>query len=209
MLDTTVRKHVQVLFDWLAIPLIKLKFSPTRITLVAFFVGILCPLCLVFSHFSFSWRVVSLCLLAFSGLLDVLDGTIARATHRTSQLGAFLDLILDRVVECVFIIVQAALMPQSIWAGMIFLALMTINFSTFLLADRFFSSSGEKSMHYDIGLVERSETFILFGLILLIPSLSTYLLWIFNALMALTAILRIKRITRIARDNNLDGRIRK
>lgn len=37
--------------------------------------------------------------LAASGALDVLDGAVARASGRTSQLGAFLDSTLDRVSE--------------------------------------------------------------------------------------------------------------
>jgi archaetidylinositol phosphate synthase len=40
-------------------------------------------------------------LLAVSGFLDVLDGSVARATGRTSQRGAFLDSTLDRVSEVV------------------------------------------------------------------------------------------------------------
>jgi archaetidylinositol phosphate synthase len=40
-------------------------------------------------------------LLAVSGFFDVLDGSVARATGRTSQLGAFLDSTLDRVSEVV------------------------------------------------------------------------------------------------------------
>ena len=38
-------------------------------------------------------------LLAVSGLFDLLDGAVARATARTSQRGAFLDSTLDRVSE--------------------------------------------------------------------------------------------------------------
>jgi len=40
-------------------------------------------------------------MLAVSGFFDVLDGSVARATGRTSQLGAFLDSTLDRVSEVV------------------------------------------------------------------------------------------------------------
>jgi archaetidylinositol phosphate synthase len=40
-------------------------------------------------------------LLAVSGFFDVLDGSVARATGRTSQRGAFLDSTLDRVSEVV------------------------------------------------------------------------------------------------------------
>jgi len=40
-------------------------------------------------------------LVLFSGLFDVLDGAVARATGKTSQRGAFLDSTLDRVSEVV------------------------------------------------------------------------------------------------------------
>jgi archaetidylinositol phosphate synthase len=40
-------------------------------------------------------------LLAVSGFFDILDGSVARATGKTSRLGAFLDSTLDRVSEVV------------------------------------------------------------------------------------------------------------
>jgi archaetidylinositol phosphate synthase len=40
-------------------------------------------------------------LLALSGILDVVDGAVARATNRVSERGAFLDSALDRVSEVV------------------------------------------------------------------------------------------------------------
>jgi len=40
-------------------------------------------------------------LLAVSGFFDIIDGSVARATGRTSQRGAFLDSTLDRVSEVV------------------------------------------------------------------------------------------------------------
>ena len=44
-------------------------------------------------------------LLALSGLMDMLDGPVARATGRATPLGAFLDSFIDRVSD-VFLIVS-------------------------------------------------------------------------------------------------------
>lgn len=197
MIDTRVRRYVQKTFNLMARPLISAGFSPTQITLAAGILG------LTASAFTlrgdFPGRMAALALGAASALLDILDGTVARLTGRTSPLGAFLDLLLDRVVESCFILAFAWTFPAAIWPGMVFLTLVIVNFSSFLLAGNLFPNRGEKSMHYEGGLVERTETFLLFGLMLLFPARAPWLLWLFNALMAVTALVRLIRIIQYVR----------
>jgi len=204
MIDTRLRRYVQKAFDLLARPLIAWGLSPTQITLAAAALGLLG--CAFTLGGSLAFRLAALGIGALSALLDILDGTVARATGRSSPLGAFLDLILDRIVEASFILAFSLAFPNARWPGMVFLALVIVNFSAFLLAGSLFPNTGKKSLHYEGGLVERSETFILFGLMLLIPTAAPWLLWIFNILMAGTAVLRFVRIVRYARSEGLDGR---
>lgn len=189
----------------MAKPLIAAGLSPTQVTLMAAGLGILTAVFVSFG--SFGWRMAAIAMGTLSSLLDILDGTVARNTGRSSPLGAFLDLVLDRVVEAAIIIGFALAFPATRWPGMFFLALVIVNFSAFLLAGSMFPNAGKKSIHYEGGLVERTETFILFMFMAIFPLAAPWMLWIFNALMAGTAALRFTRIVRYARENGLDGRI--
>jgi archaetidylinositol phosphate synthase len=205
MIDTKLRKYVQKAFDFMARPLIAAGLSPTQVTLAAAGLGILGAVFLTFG--TFRWRMAAIAVVTASTLLDILDGTVARNTGRSSPLGAFLDLILDRVVEAAIIIAFAFTFPATHWPGMFFLAFVIINFSAFLLAGSMFPNAGKKSIHYEGGLVERTETFILFGLMAVFPAAAPWMLWLFNVLMAGTAVIRFIRIVRYARENGLDGRV--
>ena len=205
MIDSKLRKYIQKPFDLMARPLIAAGLSPTQVTLMAAVLGLLGSALTLFGTFGF--RMAALGIIIASSLLDILDGTVARATGRSSPLGAFLDLILDRIVEASFIMAFAFAFPATYCPAMAFLALVIINFSAFLLAGSLFPNTGKKSLHYEGGLVERTETIILFGLMLVFPGASLWLLWIFNALMTGTAVFRFTRIVRFARENGLDGRI--
>ena len=204
MIDTHLRHYVQKGFEAMAKPLIAINLSPTQITLMAFAAGLIS--CVFVCLRTFPFRMAAIACGAVSALLDILDGTVARATNRSSPLGSFLDLILDRIVEAVFILAFVYIYPAAQWPGMVFLILVIINFSCFLLAGTLFPNTGKKSIHYESGLVERTETFILFGLMLIFPETAPWLLWIFNILMAGTAIYRFARIVSYARTEGLDGR---
>ena len=204
MVDTKLRRYVQGAFNLMARPLIALGLSPTQVTLAAAVLGL--AGCAAVLCRTAPFRTVAFILGTFSALLDILDGTVARLTGRSSPLGAFLDLVLDRIVEAAFIMAFAFAFPVTIWPAMTFLTLVIVNFSAFLLAGSLFPNKGEKSLHYEGGLVERTETFILFGLMLLFPAFAGWLLWFFNALMAYTAVRRFTGIVRFARAEGLDGR---
>lgn len=205
MIDTKLRRYLQKAFDIMAKPFIAAGFSPTQVTLLAAALGLAGAVLLTFNTFGF--RMAALALGTVSSVLDILDGTVARNTGRSSPLGAFLDLILDRIVEAAIIIAFAITFPATYWPGMAFLALVIVNFSAFLLAGSLFPNTGKKSIHYEGGLVERTETFLLFGLMVIFPGAAHWMLWIFNIFMAITAVVRFTRIVRFARENGLDGRI--
>jgi len=189
MIDTRLRKNVQPGFDLLGKGLSKTGLTPNAITIMAFIIGLVAALSVAYGY-----TILALILLWLSGLLDVLDGTVARLTVQSTKLGAYLDLIFDRVVEGTMILGFYALMPDLVWPILIFYVGAMFNFTTFLVAASLFKNDGQKSMHYDIGILERTETFILFSLLMLFPNLAFILLMVFNILMILTGILRFRRV---------------
>lgn len=79
--------------------------SPNALTLSAMMLGLLAGVVLA-GVFELGENSVplALVLIILSGLMDMLDGLVARATQRTSRVGAFLDSTCDRVVDAAVLI---------------------------------------------------------------------------------------------------------
>ena len=76
---------------------IKLRMSPNFVTVISFIVGIAAALS--FAQGDRWFLVLGALLLQLSLILDCVDGEVARATHRFSVIGAWLDASTDRVKE--------------------------------------------------------------------------------------------------------------
>lgn len=189
MIDTKLRKNVQPIFDKIAVLLIKMKLKPNMITLIAFLVGLLAGLCI-----GLKYSLLALVLLWLSGLLDVLDGTVARITGQSSSVGAYMDLILDRMVEAAIILGLYHAYPEHAWTYLLFFVAVIFNFTTFIVAGALFKNDGNKSMHYDVGIAERTETFIVFTLLMLLPNFIFPVLMTFNIIVFLTGCIRFSRV---------------
>lgn len=189
MIDTKLRGKVQPYFNSIGHVFLKCGLKPNTITWIAFIIGVLSG---VFT--SLDMRFLALSALWLSGLLDVIDGTVARLSNTSSVKGAYMDLILDRMVEAAFILGFTILMPEGYLAYILFLISVIFNFSTFIVAGSLFKNTGLKSMHYDIGLIERTETFIVFSSMLFLKEYSFLILTVFSILIILTGIIRFMRI---------------
>ncbi len=191
MIDTSLRKYFQYGFDSLAIASRLTLFHPIQITFFALICGFFTFISLFYENLFFAFVFLWL-----SGFFDVIDGTVARLTSKTSQLGAYLDIIFDRLVEALTILGFYFYLPEYTIYYLFFFIVVQFNFTTFMLAGTLFKNSGIKSMHYDFGLMERTETFIVFSLMIVFSDYIPYILGIFNVLTALTGMLRILRIVK-------------
>lgn len=195
MIDSKLRGRVQPAFDVTGRIFIWLKMSPDTITILAFVVGVLSGLSLAMGHL-----IPGVVLLWLSGLLDVLDGTVARLIDKSSKVGAFMDLILDRMVEAAVILGFAYLFPDHMFAYLLFFVAVIFNFTTFMVAGALFENEGGKSMHYDVGIAERTETFIVFTLMAMFPDYLYTILMIFNGIVFLTGMIRFFKVIRYSRE---------
>lgn len=193
MIDSKLRKQVQPAFDQMGMLLQKTKVTPNQVTVMAFIIGIAAG-----SAIGFDFYLEGIILLWLSGLLDVLDGTLARIQQKSSKIGAYMDLIFDRLVEAAVILGFYFSAPEHTLAYLVFFVGAMFNFTTFIVAGALFQNEGNKSMHYDFGIVERTETFIFFTLMLIFKMYIFPILMIFNIIMILTGCLRFYRITRYA-----------
>lgn len=197
MLDSTCREPFQRFFDLLAKGLLTLNFTPNQVTLSALISGCISALAI-----SRGKLFLGLILILLSGLLDVLDGSMARLNGTSSNIGAYMDLIFDRMVEAAFIIGFYIFKPEMGLPCLFFCAGSMFNFSSFMLAGSLMKNTGKKSIHYDVGLIERTEAFICFTLMLLFSNYSFLLLSILNFLLFYTGCARMYRIIKWERNNH-------
>ncbi len=189
MLDSNARKYIQKSMNAIATYSGLVRLHPNVITTMAFVVGLVCAFTIYRGY-----TIAAFVLLWVSGALDVLDGTVARLTNKSSKFGAYLDMIFDRMVEAAIILGFYLLAPQHALTYLLFFVVVLFNFTTFMLAGNLFVNTSVKSMHYDFGLAERTETFIFFSLSILFPPYIVIILNIFNALTFVTGVVRIVRI---------------
>lgn len=195
MLDTHARKYMQPVFNKAADGLIKLKLTPIHVTLIAFAIGLV-------SHISLylGYLIPAALLLWLSGLFDVLDGTVARKTGQSSDLGAFLDITFDRIIE-VGIIIVLALTDSSLTTMLVFLASsIVITMTVFLTVGNFAENRGKKAFYYQAGVAERTEGFIFFTLMILLPEYRLLIGYIFAGVIFFTALQRFVEGIRILKD---------
>jgi phosphatidylglycerophosphate synthase len=162
MLDTHARKYVQPIIKLVAKLFIKFGFTANQVTFIAFILGIIAAL-----TYLAGFTIPALIILWISGLLDAVDGTIARETQSSSPFGTVMDVTLDRVVEIALMIVLALKYPNSHFALMILACSIIINMTVFLTVGAAAKNETVKSFHYQTGVAERTEGFIFFSLMMI------------------------------------------
>lgn len=164
MLDTYGSRWVQPVIERGADRLLKWKFTPNEVSLLGGIIGISVGL---FIYNDMHWTAVAL--LWLSGLFDVLDGTMARRT-RTSGFGTVLDLVLDRFVELSVVIALALRYPEFMPIFLLLVGSFVVAMTLFLAVGASSSRRSEKTFYYQPGIIERTECFILFTLMILFPN---------------------------------------
>ncbi|MGB5822594.1 MAG: CDP-alcohol phosphatidyltransferase family protein [Proteocatella sp.] len=164
MIDTHCRKYASGIFEKMADVFIKFRFTPNVVTVLALMSGIGASLMLYFDC-----SLSAIILLWISGLLDAVDGQMARKLNQSSDIGALMDILFDRIVEIVFIHVCALKSEDGGFAFMFLLSTIIISMTIFLTVGALSGKSSEKSFYYQAGLMERTETFIIFTVMVFLP----------------------------------------
>lgn len=173
------------------------RWHPTAISGIAFACGIACTALLAAGIVS-----GALVFWAANRLLDGLDGAVARRQGRQTDLGGYLDMLLDMVIYAIVPIAAAVAAPQSatLWLALAcLLASFYVNAGSWMFLSAILEkrAAGERerreetSVTFPPGLVEGVETMILFTLFILLPAHLTALFWLAALLIALTAAQRL------------------
>lgn len=197
MLETYMRPKFEPIFNHLAKLIKNLNISSNSITFFGLSCGIISGI-----FISIKMHIFATSFLWISGISDALDGIVARLKKDSSPLGAYFDLLSDRMVESAVILGFSIAYPQFSIAYIIFLITLLLHFSSFILTGALFKNSGNKSMHYDKSIIERIDAFIVFTLMIFLPKYIHFLLYPLNFIIFFSAISRILRVHKLSKLRN-------
>jgi phosphatidylglycerophosphate synthase len=170
------------------LPLLSKLISPAQATIVAGILGMIASLFLSLQHL----MLATICLV-LSGIVDTLDGSLARHSNTTSSFGCALDIFTDRVVECAIIIGLCVIdMPHRTIPSLLMLGSITLCITSFLVVGIFTDNQhAEKSFYYSIGLMERFEAFVFFIAMIWLAHWFAIIAYLFTSLVLVTAFIRL------------------
>jgi len=139
-----------------------------------------------------SWLGLALWLV--NRLLDGLDGLVARLQGKQSDLGGYLDLMMDFVVYLAvpLAFVYAAPTTFNLWAGLILVGSYVLNTvswtvpAAILEKARYRSAGRVTAIEMPSGLIEGAETILFYSLFFLLPGLVGWLFLVMAALVLFT-----------------------
>ena len=192
MLDTHARKYVNPIIELGAKFLLRLKLTPNNVTILALLLGISTSIFLYFDM-----QIIAVTLLWVSGYLDAVDGAMARRSNSSSSVGTLLDIVSDRIVEVSIVLVLGLKFVDVRYNLIVLTVCILMSMTIFLTVGALSEKKGVKSFYYQAGVVERSEGFIFFSLMILIPSYLGIITNIFSILIIITAIQRFLEAKRL------------
>lgn len=197
MLDTTVRRHLDGPLrrsgHWLS----ERGVPPLAVTAVGFAAGIAACVAVAADR----WPLAILCWL-LNRLADGLDGPLARATEPT-DVGGFLDIMADFAVYGGIVVALGVAVPDARMAALAVFLAYYLSGSAFLawssLAAARSRTGDGRSLHFPGGLAEGTETIVAYVIILALPGRTAVLLWIWAAVVGVTALQRVVFVVRSLR----------
>lgn len=192
MLDTHARKYVNPIIELGAEFLLKLKLTPNNVTILALLLGISTSIFLYFDM-----QIIAVTILWVSGYLDAVDGAMARRSNSSSSFGTLLDIVSDRIVEVSIVLVLGLKFVDVRYNLIVLTVCILMSMTIFLTVGALSEKKGVKSFYYQAGVAERSEGFIFFSLMILIPSYLGIITNIFSILIIITAIQRFLEAKRL------------
>ncbi len=176
MLSSIKDRLSEILFpltDFLA----RKKVKPNHLTGLGLIFGLLCAYTIYLGNF-----LISAIFLILSGLMDVLDGALARNKGMVSDFGGFFDSVLDRYVD---IAIFFALGFQVDW----FFAVFAMSGALMVSYTR--ARAENIIERCDVGIAERGERLILVFIGLIFPFILKWILLLIGILAHITAIHRV------------------
>ena len=172
------------------------RVSPLTVTLCGFGLGIAAAVAAATGHTS-----VGLALWIANRVLDGFDGTLARVQHEQSDVGGYVDLLLDFVVYAavpIGFVIAAPEMGLAV-AGLALLGMFYVNAASWMYLSALLEKRGVgarargelTSVTMPVGLIGGTETVLLFAAYFIWPRWLVLLFWITTALVGVTVLQRL------------------
>lgn len=191
MFDGSFRTGFEKIVAPVGAGLVRIGVSPDLITAVGVSMAAACAVAIGNEKF-----FLAAVLLLATGLPDALDGAVAKASGTTSQRGAYLDSVSDRLSDGLLFAGCGWYLASSDTPR-----LALLPFGLYIAASLVsYQRAKAESLGYEAkgGLMERAERFIVLGFGLLFSSLLIPVLWVMFALTVATAIFRFIKVWRQA-----------
>jgi archaetidylinositol phosphate synthase len=151
-------------FSKLLLPFTKLlqktHLSPNGVTVLGFLVSLLIiPSLVILANYTMATMIVLV-----AGFFDALDGAYARATGRVTELGGFVDSVLDRYSDAIIIVTVISVgLCNVVWGAVALVGSLLVSYSR-ARAEAY----GVK--HFLVGFAERPLRLLLIALALLLQN---------------------------------------
>ncbi len=139
---------------------------------------------------------LAIVLLILTGLHDLLDGPVAKASGTSSVRGAFFDSVTDRVADALILGGVAWYLASTHSGHMALLPFAVLGTTSLVSYQR--AKAESLGIAARGGLMERAERMILLGIGFLSPAFLVPVLWVMLALTAATALGRFAKVWRLA-----------
>lgn len=206
MLDARLRRLIDPPLDRAGTVLARRGMRADTVTVAGFVLGIAAMLAVMAGAYG-----AGLALLALNRLADGLDGAVARHS-RLTDLGGFLDIVLDFIVYAGMVFAFAVADPErnALAAAFLLFAFMGTGSSflafAIMAAKRRISTDlrGRKSLYYLGGLTEGTETILFLTLACLLPERFVVLALLFGAMCWATTLGRVLAGYQLLREDGND-----
>lgn len=192
LLDTYGRKYINTFIKGVAKSFLKMKLKANQITIFAFIIGISTGV-----FINFNKPFIAIIMLWISGLLDAVDGSMARLEKNITPWGTLMDITFDRIVEISIIIGLAIRYPDTTLELLILTSAIIFSMTVFLTVGALSNKKGIKSFYYQAGIAERTEGFILFTLMIVFNNYITFITNIYSLIVIITALQRMLEAKKI------------
>lgn len=192
MLDTHGRKWVEPAIASGAKFFHNRGLSANSVTVISFICGMAVSGLVLLGQ-----PVAAVALLWFSGYLDAVDGSIARNYGKPSAVGTLMDITFDRVVELGMILALGYMHVDSRLALIYLSCAIIFSMTVFLTVGALATQKGIKSFYYQAGVMERTEGFVSFSLMILFPSYVMNIAAITATLIVFTGLQRFNEARKI------------
>jgi len=118
-------------------------------------IALIIPVLILVSYQENSYNWIALILFIVAGITDHVDGFIARRTGTTSQLGAILDLIADKLLICVPLIFLLSYFDNNI---LVFPVILIISRELIISAFRQFLAEKQGNNPIKVSFLAKSKT---------------------------------------------------